>query len=230
MSVLIKSTEAVTNRVRQLPPEPAPSIAPAPPPVDYERLALEHELQSLKRALEARDEKIRRLEAAVAEASRDGEAKGREVGLQEAADRQEERLKQLGEAVDRALTVHGRQMAELERLAIQLASAGLDKILGASERFQELVAAALRQQVSNLAREAIVRVEVSAKDFADAAALEALAEAFGRPDVEVAALHELAAGDCRIRLQLGVLEAGPLEQWRRLRALYDHAAGRDSAR
>lgn len=230
MSVLIKSAEAVANRVRQLPSEPAPSIAPAPPAVDYERLALEQELHGLKRVLEARDEKIRRLEAAVAEASRDGEAKGREAGLQAAVDREEERLKQLGEGIDRALAAHGRQMAELERLAIQLASAGLDKILGASERFQELVAAALRQQVARLAQDAIVRVEVSAKDFADPAALEALAEAFGRPDAEVAALHELGAGDCRIRLQLGVLEVDPLEQWRRLRALYDHAAHPDGAR
>ncbi|HEY9219063.1 MAG TPA: hypothetical protein VIO94_13505 [Phenylobacterium sp.] len=221
MSSLLRSGEAQSLRVRTLPAslEQDEAIA-TPPPIDVERLALEEEIAVLHRAVEQRDEEIRRLHARVQDARIDGEASGREAGLRAADDHRVEALELLAAGIDRALAEQSRQSVEMEALAVQIARAGLEKMVGAAGPHGELIASIVRDQALKLAQEGWVKLEVSSKDF-DQADIARLPSAAGRPDLVVEASAALPSGACRIRLRLGALEVGLDEQWPRLRAFLE---------
>lgn len=195
------------------------------PATDPEILALRAEQEDLKRRLEQQDATLSELRAEAEAAFRKGEAKGREAGLREAADQDEQRLKRLEAGIEKAQATVAEAMAALERLAPALAHDALANILGQDSDRPQLVAAVVRHQVRTLDARSLIQVEVSAADFPDDDALAVLEGALaGRPSIHASV--GLKSGECRIKLKLGTLDVGVDRQWTELSAmLRDMAEG-----
>ena len=118
-----------------------------------------------------------------------------------------------------ALEAFGEALLALRRGAVLVAREALEKVLGDVGASPDLVARIVKAQVDGLEREAALAVEVSAQDFPDAEARQALRERLGGGRLEIRALPSLRAGDCRIQLSLWSLEVGAPLQWSRLSAL-----------
>lgn len=203
----------------------APASAQAPA-VDPEILALRAEREDLKRRIEQRDATLSELRAEAEAAFREGEAKGREAGLREAADQSEQRLKRLEAGIGQAQAVFAEAMEALERLAPILAHDALANILGQDSDRPQLVAAVVRHQVRTLDARSLMQVEVSAADFPDDDALAVLEGALGNLGPSIHASVALKSGECRIKLKLGTLDVGVDRQWAELSAvLRDMAEG-----
>ncbi len=219
-AVSVRSLETARKVVASRRPEPF---------VDPEILALRREVEVLRRDLEQREAAIARHKSELEQASREGEARGREAGRREVEDNQASRLAALRQGVEQALLRYGEELASLERLAPLVAAAGLDRIIGSAPAQAKLLAKAVRRQIESLDGQALMRIEVSAADFADPAALADLPVAVGRPEVEVRAVEDLEAGGCRIKLALGALEVGIGQQWSRLRGALENMSEPDAA-
>lgn len=184
--------------------------------VDPELLALREEQQGLRRKLEAQAAQISDLREQARSAFELGEAKGRETGLREAADQDAQRLARLEIGIAQAQAAFEQALAGLDRLAPALAYEGIASILGRSDERSQLVAALLRHQLTTIEARSIIHVDVSASDFADDGALEALGRSLGNQGPVIHASVALKSGDCRIRLKLGALDVGLDQQWGRL--------------
>ena len=67
-------------------------------------------------------------------------------------------------------------------------------------------------------------MQVSRRDFPDAADLTELQDAIGRSDLKIQVSDTLGAGDCRLQLRLGTMELDLPRQWEALsEALLDIA-------
>lgn len=236
MSV-IKATDLLARRARtpEIRVPVLAAVAPVPPPVDAARLELERQVEALSQdvaaltedkdalaeTLEVREADLARmqleLDAAVAEA----EARGRAAGLAEGAEAKAESLEILEDAARKAMDQLRGDLRGMETLAVALAKAALAKVFGDDRDMAARVARLVRRQLEGLDRAAVLRIEVAAADFADAAALADLSLAAGLEGIEVKAIDLLPPGDCRIRLRLGELEVGLGQQWGRLSALLD---------
>ncbi|WP_246797493.1 hypothetical protein [Burkholderia perseverans] len=219
MSTLLKAEQVVLSSRRlalaperiATPPvgtaEPAPAAhAPAPPP-GADAFAPEREQLTARIAeLEAK------LAGRLAEREHDTRAafgQGVEQGRQEAARMEDERIAALAGGVARARDAFASRLAELDRLATELALVGLERVLGDPARYAELVAGTVRHRLRSIADGSVVEVRVSAADFPDAARLDAMRDALGAaPAVALVADPGLAAGACVIGLTLGRLDAG----------------------
>jgi flagellar biosynthesis/type III secretory pathway protein FliH len=213
VSAILKSGSAsLEGRVR-------PLLAALPeevPAADPERERLEAEVARLGAALAARDEAVARLQEEAAQAFAAGEAEGREAGLREADDRGAELLAAVEQGVEAASARFAKEMGALEALALLVARTCLERMLLASEERTQLVAELIRGQVAALGDGAVLRIQVSAQDFASAEALAQIPG--GGPNCEILSSEGLASGDCRIGLRLGGLDIGLGQQWGALRA------------
>jgi flagellar biosynthesis/type III secretory pathway protein FliH len=208
MSALLKSgTASLGERVRPFAPD-APLAEPPPP--DPEILALREALDKAEEALAEQSRAIEGFPALLETAASEGEERGRAS----AEDDQAARLALLAQMAERALDRHEEAMGALDRLAALLAETCLEKMLIADEARVETVSALLRGQLAGIEASALVRILVSAEDFADQEALAALAPA----PCEMLASPSLGGGDCSIELRLGTLEVGVGQQWGALRA------------
>lgn len=193
--------------------------APLPVAVNPELAALREDHERLSRQVEQQWAEIQTLRAQAETAFRQGEVQGREAGLREAEDNGAKRLCRLEEGIGHAVAEIVQALSALERLAPELARQGVVAMLGAESDRSALVTAIVRRQLKALKAQAVVRVEVSAADFPDDAALSALVQALGAQGVHLAAESGLVSGDCRIRLKLGTMEVGLNQQWEQLDSL-----------
>jgi len=234
---VIKATDLLARRARapEIRVPVLAAVAPVPPPVDAARRELERQVEALSQqvatltddkaalaeTLEVRDADLgrmeRELEAAVAEA----EASGRAAGLAEGAEAKAESLEILEGTAGKAMDQLRGDLRGMETLAVALAKAALAKVFGDDRDMAARVARLVRRQLEGLDRAAVLRIEVSAADFGDVAALGDLSLAAGLEGIEIKALDLLPPGDCRIRLRLGELEVGLGQQWSRLSGLLD---------
>lgn len=227
MTGIIKSREAAKSpHVRPLPKAgPATGVAslasetPAvavEPQVDPELVAARADLAEAKAQIAVKDAEIADLVAALETAFVDGQARGREAALKEAAGEREVLAAKLQASGERAVGVLERDLASLERLAVSLTLESLRKMLGEPGAQAALAPAILRRQLAQLDAASVLRVQVSPVDFPDAEALAELNAAVGHPGLEITPDARLASGDCTIKLALGALEVGPNQQWARL--------------
>jgi flagellar biosynthesis/type III secretory pathway protein FliH len=220
---LIRSTALGQARVRRLGAPAAETVEAAPSALEREHEALSTRVVDLEQALERARRLIEKhdetLAEAIAAARTEGRAAGVDEGRRQADQGREAALAALEEGLRAALTTQSDQIGALEILAVQIARSGLARILGPQAPQGDLIATIVRDQVRRLAGEAMVRVEVSATDFSDPAALADLAQDLG--GVEIAPLARLPTGACRIVLRLGELEVGAAGQWRALAEVFD---------
>jgi flagellar assembly protein FliH len=217
MSGLIKGDAAQSVRSFL---EPA---GPSPAPFRDPRLeALERENEQLRSALAAlRSESEQAVKAARAEGERQGKAaaddvSGKQLGL-------------LGKGLDSALAHWQARLEDLDELAPALAGAALAKLFDGGGEHKRFVAGAIARQMRLLRRESLVAVRVSARDFADEAALAELGSEAGTGSVRVVADADLASGECRIDLQLGHVDVGAGTQWAQLAPFLDGLAAREGS-
>ncbi|MEI9997603.1 MAG: hypothetical protein WDM91_23615 [Rhizomicrobium sp.] len=230
MSGVIKShsvTElaAVRPFAGQMPPAPVVVL----PRLDEERERLRRAVAALEGELRRRDVEIEVLRTDVEQAFEDGKAKGREAGLAEARDRQEERLAALEAAARKAQGEVSSGLASLERLAPLLARDCVDKILGEASGYAELIGPIVVRQLADIDRAMLLRIEVSHRDFPDAAALSALGHRLAPLAVDIVADAQMAPGGCVMVLKLGRMHVGIDQQWTALRDVLGEMAAPEAA-
>ena len=233
---LIKATDVLATRARTpafRQPVPTPFIVLPDPQLvamqesqlalETERSALEAEVAALKETLKEeetrRDDQLARMQEEMAEAVAEARAAGRAEG----AAQKGESLAVLESATIEAVDDFRAALRGLECLAITLSKAALARVFGDHQDVADQVARLIRHQLTALDRDALLWVEVSSTDFADAAALSELSGQIGAESVELRGIDDLPPGGCRIRLRLGELDVGLDQQWRALSGLLDEA-------
>jgi type III secretion protein L len=220
MSGIIKS-ERADERVRAFLNRAPSAPLPIKPQIDPELAHARTELAYLSELLRERDaqivdlkEAIVDLKGTVEQVRREGEAEGRRAGFAEGSQHAAQAIAALTKGVDQALEALASDVENLERLALCVAEAALDRVLGPDADQKALVAQIVARQIELLGGEAVLLIEVSGGDFTAAD----LAQIRGRhPSIEFRAYDELARGGCRIKLRLGSLEVGPNQQWAALK-------------
>ncbi len=188
---------------------------------DDERDFLRRRIAALEGDVRLRDATIQELRDARAQAFTDGEVEGIAAGLQQASDRQVERLALLDAAIRDSQSILSNGVAGLDRLAAELARDCLDKIFADPDHQAARVTEILAAQLCSIEKSMLVRIEVSRVDFPDDEALAALAAKHELFRTTVTATTALPTGGCVLTLRLGQMEIGLDRQWASLRDVLD---------
>lgn len=173
------------------------------------------EIAKLQRALEAKSEEL----TAACERAFD---EGRQLGLAAAADREQERFQALQDKLSEGLGAIADHLAAREDQAVGIARAVLQRILGDRSAYAGMVAETAALWRRSLAEATVLKVVVSAQDFAGESDLAALQLRLG--NVAVERDPAMASGDCRFSLALGEVDLSlPLQASAAERLLADHA-------
>lgn len=148
--------------------------------------------------------------------------RGRREGRNAAESGEKLRLETLASALGEIKEEHRARLGDCELLALQLARTALSRVLGEAEAPAELVSATLAHHLARMKPDLVQGLRVSPEDFADAGALEELAQAHG--GIAIRADGNLAAGECEIDLKLGKIDLGLGRQWQRLSAYFEELA------
>lgn len=193
-------------------PAPAPRLVPDP----ESTAALVEEIVRLKEALASCEGKLAN---DVKRAAADAFAEGERVGRAAAAKDDERAQRALEDALKGAIERLERQFEDLQSLSGALCRVALADVFSPAEDFHERTIRMLRRQIEALKREAVIRVKVSAKDFGNPAAVDALATSLGVEGMIVETDDALNAGSCRVRLELGQLDLSLSRHWEGLCAV-----------
>ena len=183
---------------------------------------LEMEIRELRRALE--DAQTDRKEAI--EAAR---TQGREEAARAYVREDAKALAALQAGVETAVEQLQDRLARVDGLALLLCQTALEKIFSGTRDYQDLVARAIHLQIEQLRRETVVRILVSAADFADEGALRKLADRIGAGRAEIRQDPHLPAGSCRIDLRLGHIEFSLAQHWDALLAMFRRLVADETA-
>lgn len=168
-----------------------------PPRHEPSDTTLAKEIVALEGALEAaRHEIIATREGALEE--------GRQLGLSEAADRQQERLQALLEKLSEGVQAVEAHLAGCEEQGVAIARAVLRRVLGDRAEYVSMVTEIAAHWRQRLADTTVMRVFVSPQDFPGEADLAALQLRLG--NVAIERDPAMASGDCRFSLALGDID------------------------
>ncbi|MEQ1809122.1 MAG: hypothetical protein ABL889_04295 [Terricaulis sp.] len=175
--------------------------------------ALRAEIERLDAELSAsKGSEPARLAAARAEGRKDAEA------AYKAND--EAKLAALQAGLGEALEIARPAFANIETIANLIAERAIANALDEASTYRDQIARAIRNQANLLGAQTILKIAVCRADFADDAALDALARELGAAcRVEIDADHDLAQGQARLRLMLGEIELDLARYWSDVRAL-----------
>lgn len=211
MTALLPARSADEVRAFTEAREPA---AAAVHPLEAECAALRRELDEARAAIAD----VRRDSDRAVEAARED---GHREGLAQAEERQAERLTALEGALDAAVLSIDQKLIALDRLAAELASAALTRLLDDPAAAREMSASFIARQVRELKRVRLVRARISAQDFEDETSLAALGVRLreGGSEVEIVRDAVLQSGQAKLELALGQTDLDLTSQWRSLVAL-----------
>lgn len=215
MSAVIKAIRA-RSKVRPF------GFQASAPEVGIESNPTESELFSALQSLKDARQQIAELEDKRVEARAEGYQEGYAAGHATGAGECSKAIELLQSGISAAHRELQDSLRSTERLAAMMAKTCLESIIGDSRLHSDLITCALGHQLKTLEAAAVLKVAVSAEDFEDSEALEALGQSLG---ASLSIDPGLGAGECRISLQLGSLEVGPATQWRRLSQLLDQQVG-----
>lgn len=225
MKGVIKSADATgTASVRALPAQAVHSV-PLEVEPDASLTAALDRIAALEAALATATKQNEALRPEIDKALKRGQEIGRTEGLKEANARDAERLKHLEAASRLAMTQFKSALDGMERLALLIARDSLDMLLGMPEFRSEILAHLIRHQVAQVDDASIVEIHVSAQDFQDRVAIDALIAMAGSGELSVTADARLASGDCRMTLKLGQADVGLNQQTEALRHFLTDMAG-----
>ena len=190
------------------------------------RPSFDPEIERLSIRIVALEAEVQRLNEAAIVARSEGEIAGRtQVEKDFEAQRTEAHI-QLEAGLDRALEQWSAKLDEVNRLAVMIASVGLERLLLCPEGHLSTLTALVTAQVRALDRSSILRIKVSPEDFVDSEALAELAQSCAIDGVLIEQATDLCAGDCVIQLTLGSMDVGLNQQWSAIRSLLEtHSNG-----
>lgn len=192
-------------------PQP-PSATNCDNPLAWEREQLLTRIAALEAALTDRDAS---LEHQMREAFASGVENGRTLAIREEG----ERIAALKAATAAAREDFVSRMAALDKLAVELALTGLERVLGDAARYATLIGETIRHRLASTVDGSIVGIRVSAADFDEPAQLADLSGTLGvAPSITLVADPSLPAGACFIDLKLGRLDASIPHQLRNIAA------------
>lgn len=216
MSRLIKSSSVSgLAAVRTL--SHALAVREAPSKQDEENERLRRRVAALEAEQRRSDASIASLRVEAEAAFEQGKSEGRQLGLAEAATREEDRLDLLAEALGSAHAEFAKSLASLERLAPVLARDALDMMLGNPDYRSELMEGAIAAELAKIEKAMVVAIIVSGADFPDAHSVSTAAKHLGVQPSLFAATAEIPSGHCTMKLRLGAQEIGISQQWGILR-------------
>lgn len=193
-----------------LAPVPTTSAVPSP---EEDRTA------QLKAALiEARDNlaALRHQHAAEIEKTR---ATAHAEGIAEGVRRNGLLRDTLAKAAARAETAMGEGLQASSTLSLTIARSALAQIFADRGQWQAMVADIIAVRRTQIDRDLLLCIRVSAKDFPDEESIAGIVHDDGR--VTLIADPKLTSGECLFELRLGEMEVGPAMQGRNLLAFLD---------
>lgn len=230
MSSVIKSSAfAELSLVKPLQESPAPAATPAPrSPEAEEADRLGARVTQLERSIREMETAATGLRADIDKSYQRGRDEGYVNGLEDAGDKQDERLELLAQGVKQAMNELQAGIEAMERTAIVLARECLDVMFGDAGDRAVLVEGLIRRQLEQIDRGSLLRIEVSPVDFPDETALSALSANAGLDGGMIVAKSRMPAGGCTMLLRLGQMDLGIDQQWRALRRTLGEMAGEGS--
>lgn len=165
----------------------------------------EDQLVQLQAAVQHLTEQLASAEARVDTAREAGMIEGYKRGLADAVSREEERLALLEKGLRGSLDHFAKKLLDERDIAIELAVATLDAVLGEASERSSLVAATASRWANELKGSGLLQVRVSAEDFGDDSSIERLCGLLGQ--VKVKADPSLSSGSCVLDLELGYVDA-----------------------
>ena len=211
MSGLVKAAAASPGVVTPFVPPKAPRKA-AGPPAETPRMVAAEEVDRLAAELAT----VRADASKAIEAAR---VAGREEGIAAASAAEDARLALLERALVSAAGRLDESLGGIEDLAGTLAATALGKLVAPDAAMSGLVARSVQRQIRLLRRETVVAIRVSAADFPDEDALQALAAQAGAGAARLVADPQLGSGECRFDLALGHIDLGVAGRWREAASL-----------
>jgi len=158
------------------------------------------------------EERIEILQASIGEAEVAHEKaveaaleRGREEGRRAADELGAERLAALREELATASRECLSQFAEKSDLAVAIARAAIQKVLGEASTRAEIAGEIARNAIAQVGAGTTIAVRVSSADFGSDEELAALERELGA--MRIVRDDELRAGDCRLDLTLGTVDA-----------------------
>jgi flagellar biosynthesis/type III secretory pathway protein FliH len=203
------------------------SFAGPRPPAEPAVHPLEAECERLRAELSAAKEAIADLREASERAVETARERGQREGIKQAEDREAARLAALETALGDAVQLFDRKLAGLDRLAAELASVALARMLDEPDTLAQWSSAFIAQQVRALKDAGIIRVRVSHDDFRDEASIALLAARLrsGRSELDIVCDPAIERGQARLECALGQADLDLARQWRALATLLRDMAG-----
>jgi flagellar assembly protein FliH len=165
----------------------------------------DNQLAQLQATVQRLTEQLASAEARAEEARQDGISEGYKSGLADAVCREEERLALLGQGLRESLEHFAAKLLTERDVAIELAVATIEAVLGDASERSSLVASTASRWASDLKESGLVNVRVSAEDFSDDESIARLCGQLGQ--VNVTADSSLTSGSCLLDLELGYVDA-----------------------
>lgn len=129
---------------------------------------------------------------------------GKALGIAAAVDRQAERMQLLEEQLTCGLEKIAEELGQREDIAVSIARAVLERILGEKSQFAPMVAETAALWRQKLSQTTVLSVTVSLEDFPSEPELAALRLRLGNVAVKTDAA--MASGGCRFSLTLGEVD------------------------
>lgn len=188
---------------------------------------LEAECERLRAELNAAKCEIADLREARERAIETARERGHREGIAHAEDREAARLAALEATLGDAAQLFERKLAGLDRLAAELASVALTRMLDEPATLAQWSSAFIAQQVRALKDAGIVRVRVSCDDFGDEGSIALLAARLrsGGKELDIVRDPAFERGQARLECALGQADLDLARQWRGLAALLRDMAG-----
>jgi len=171
-----------------------------PDPRQIELATLADELTACREEVAAREK------AAYDEGSKAGLAAGMRIGREQADQDEAVRIALIGKGVAAARETLAAKLTSLDAMAVAVAVAALERMLGSSAERASLVAEIVRHRLALLGRKAVLEVDISAADFHDEALLRA-----SLPDGQYVTLRidpDLPSGACLLHTEFEHMDAG----------------------
>jgi flagellar biosynthesis/type III secretory pathway protein FliH len=167
------------------------------------------EISELRAALVQAGTELERLQAELVEEYQRGLGDGRLCALDDCELDRTEALRHVEAALVQATRAFDDKLSQIEGLAQLIAVEAVQKLVGRSDRYREILWATIDLQLTRLRETSAKLLTLSADDFDDDPAIARLrAEGF-----EVAVSNDLQRGQCRLSLTVGGVEIGPADQW-----------------
>ncbi|WP_175735273.1 FliH/SctL family protein [Burkholderia ambifaria] len=154
--------------------------------------------------------------------------RGEEAARAEQIRSETERVAVLRNGIADAIRVLSDSLKSLDSLATEIARSALERVLGDTARYAELITSTVRHRVGMLATGTALEIRVSEADFPDASTLDRLHSAIpATPPVKLLSDPALPKGACIVSLPLGKIDASIPRQHERIVAALDEVSADD---